>query len=285
LQAYDGGYFTVDRINRGEIFIENLSVSIIGGIQPARLAEMHKLTTDGLLQRFLPVMMGTATFPQDREVNDGKYNALVRDMYTAKVAGVFMADNAVAEMEGLRQYIFDLEQASSGLAPGFETFVGKLHGVAGALALILHLAENPKQNRTKPVEEVTIEKVRRLMLDFILPHAFEFYRGAEATNGDRLRRLASWILTSGQQRIVPSDLTTNVADCRGLTLIEINERVSPLVAAGWLTPADNSPACRSWTVSPQVYAQLAERAKTEEARKAALAALMGSRRKSSGKTT
>src|SRR5262249_23722275 len=107
----------------------------------------------------------------------------------------------------------------------------------------------------------------------------EFYRGAEGTNGDRMRRIASWILTSGKQRIIPSDLTTNVADCRGLALLEVNERLSPLIAGGWLLPAAKTPVCRSWQVAPQVHVQLAERAKTEEARKAALAALMGSPRR------
>ena len=50
-------------------------------------------------------------------------------------------------------------------------------------------------------------------VDFILPHAFEFYRAGEA-EGDRLRRLASWILTSGQQRVLASDLARNIADFR-----------------------------------------------------------------------
>src|SRR5262249_33200042 len=34
LKAWDGGPYNYDRINRGELFIENLSVSILGGIQP-----------------------------------------------------------------------------------------------------------------------------------------------------------------------------------------------------------------------------------------------------------
>ena len=58
LKAYDGGPYVVDRIQRGENFVENLSVSLIGGVQPKRLAELHGLTSDGLLQRFLPTIMG-----------------------------------------------------------------------------------------------------------------------------------------------------------------------------------------------------------------------------------
>ena len=47
LIAYDGGPHGYDRIGRGEIFIENLSVSLLGCIQPKRLAEMQGLTSDG----------------------------------------------------------------------------------------------------------------------------------------------------------------------------------------------------------------------------------------------
>ena len=171
-----------------------------------------------------------------------------------------------------------LDQASGGLASGFQSFVGKLRGLSGSLALILHMAHDPQTGAADPITERTIEDVRRLTVDFILPHAFEFYRTGES-EGERLRRLASWILTANKTRIVASDLTTNVADFRGLTLQQVNERVSPLIAAGWLQPADNTPVCRSWAVLPQVRSQLAERAKTEEARKMALAALMGSPRK------
>jgi hypothetical protein len=38
LQAYDGGFYSVDRVKRDDLIINRLSVSMIGGIQPARLA-------------------------------------------------------------------------------------------------------------------------------------------------------------------------------------------------------------------------------------------------------
>jgi Protein of unknown function (DUF3987)/RepB DNA-primase from phage plasmid len=274
LSAYDGGPRTVDRIKRGELYIPNLSASILGGIQPARLAEIQGLTSDGLLQRFVPVMMSSAKFRQDRVSEDAAYGALVRELIFAKPARLIMTDDALAIMADLHQHLFELEQSSEGLAAGFSSFVGKLHGLTGSLALILHLIQDPQLGAAYPVGEQTIDNVRRLTLDFILPHAFEFYRGTEATEGDRLRRLASWILTNSKQRILASDLTTNVRDLRGLTLPEVNERVSPLVAGGWLQPADKTPACSAWTVAPQVRSQLAERVKSEAARKTALAAAL-----------
>jgi hypothetical protein len=272
LSAYDGGPHSVDRIRRGELFIKNLSASLIGCIQPTRLAEMQGLTSDGLLQRFLPVMMGESSFPQDQPCDDNDYSELIRALIFAKPARLIMTDDALAVMKDLRQRLFDLEQASGGLAAGFQSFVGKLHGIVGALALILHMAHDPQGGATQPVDEHTVANVHRLIFDFILPHAHEFYCGGESADGERLRQIASWILTSSKDRILASDLTTNVRDCRGLSLRDVHERLSPLVAAGWLEPESLNPLCRAWKVTPQVHSQFAERTRTEQARKAAIRA-------------
>jgi hypothetical protein len=282
LQCYDGGTQIVDRIRRGEVTIGNLSASLIGGIQPAKLTELHGLTSEGLLQRFIPVIVGPANLPLDRPSDDTAYRGLLHKLCDTQPPSplLTLSDAALATMHELRTHLHELEQATAGLADGFQAFVGKLVGVAGSLALILHLAGDPSAGARRPVEQKTVEGVARLINDFILPHALEFYRIAESTtNGDRLKKLASFILTSGKRRFVASDLTSNIADFRGLTLFDVQQRVSPLVAAGWLTPADASPANNTWLVDATVFEQFAERAREEEGRKARLARLMGASRR------
>ena len=133
------------------------------------------------------------------------------------------------------------------------------------------------------MEAATVLNAARLVEDFILPHAFEFYRTSDSvTDGDRLQQVASSILTSGKKRFVASDFTTNVASFRGLGLMEVNRRLSPLVAGGWFTPFDEGPIAKSWTVNPAVFEQLKERAQAEERRKAELAKLMRSPRRQRG---
>src|SRR5829696_1291468 len=127
-------------------------------------------------------------------------------------------------MEDLRRHLHELEQVTGGLADGFQAFLGKLAGLAGSLALILHMMTEPDHRR--PVPREVVENTRRLVIDFILPHAFEFYRSADTvTDGDRIQRLASWILTSGKSRIVASDLASNIRDLRGLSVSDLNKRV------------------------------------------------------------
>jgi hypothetical protein len=282
LQTYDGGPYLVDRIKRGEIYIPNLSVSIIGGIQPNRLAELHGLTSDGLLQRFLPVVMLGSVFPKDQPTaGPFNYAELTRKLVKAEPRQLVFDNDGLQCMEDLRRHLHDVEQEAEGVADGFQAFVGKLAGVAGSLALILHMAARPLNGGSLPVTFDTVANVSKLMLEFILRHGFEFYRKTETTTeGDRLQRIASYILTSGKTRILASDLTSNVAGLRGLSVFDLNKRASPLVAGGWLVPEDKGDIVnRAWRVAPAVHGQFAAQRAEEETRKARLAQLMGSPRR------
>ena len=282
LKAYDGGGFAIDQISRGEMYVENLSVSLIGGIQPARLVQLQGLTSDGLLQRLLPIMLMPGKLALDQPSDDEGYRELIIALIEAKQQQLELSKEAVSKLDELRTYLHGLEQASTGLAAGFDTFVGKLAGVAGTLALILTVADDPSAESWgfAGVSPATIEKVQSIIVDFLVPHAFEFYRTAEAsTNGDRLRQVASYVLTSGETRFTPSDFTRNVASMRNLSLREVNERVSPLVAAEWLDPDMRGLDNRSWKLNKYVTEQFAERRRLEEEQKQQIARLMGSPRR------
>jgi Protein of unknown function (DUF3987) len=277
LNAYDGGPYSVDRVTRSDLLIGNLSVSMLGGIQPARLAELRGLTSDGLLQRFLPVLISTSAFPIDQPATAeaGSYAQLLRRLAKLPPRQLEMSDAASIRMEQLRRYLFELEQTSGGLAEGFQGFVGKLAGVAGSLALILALVAD--HNATLVSEEI-VDHVAELIENFVLQHGLEFYGGAAVS--EPLQRIASYILTSGKERLVASDFTANVRDLRGLGLWELNRRLSPMVAGGWLTPGNVGPEARAWNVIPAVHELFRARTKDEERRKITITDLLRSRRKS-----
>jgi hypothetical protein len=281
LQAFDGGPHAVDRIGRGETYIANLSVSLIGGIQPAKLIELHGLTSDGLLQRFVPVMMRSSNLARDCASDDQEdYQRLIYKLIAARHQRLFLSDRALVLMNKLRAHLHELEQATGGLADGLQAFIGKLSGIAGRLAVILHMAANPEDG-PREIQAMTVANVYTLVVDFILPHAFEFYRSSEeSSNGERVRKIASWILTCQQTAITARELTRNVRFLRGMSIFELNNHVSPLVAAGWLEPTERVPINRSWTVNPVVAAQFERQRKLEDERKEHIAKLMGSPRRS-----
>src|SRR5262249_32602496 len=100
-----------------------------------------------------------------------------------------------------------------------------------------------------------------------------------ATNSDRLKPLASWILTCNRTMITARDVTRNVACLRGLSLFDLNQYISPLVAAGWLDPVDRTPVNKEWRINPDVAHQFAKQREVEDKRKTQVAELMGSPRK------
>jgi hypothetical protein len=78
-------------------------------------------------------------------------------------------------------------------------------------------------------------------------------------------------------------LTNKVWDCRGLAVDKLNERLSPLVAGGWLIEMDKDKRlCRNWRINrAAIDHQFTERMRIEEERKQSLAQLMRSGRRGS----
>ena len=194
LQAYDGGPYCMDRIIRGETFIPNLSISLLGGIQPARLGEFDGLTSDGLLQRFIPVMQQASRLPIDHSnAEEAKaYLQLMHKIIRRKPERFFFDDAALGVINDLRNNLHELEQASGGFAEGFTGFIGKLPAMAGSSAILLHIlsivereddADPQRGHDINRVPTLIAQHVDKLVRDFIIPHAFEFYQ----TRGERQR--------------------------------------------------------------------------------------------------
>ena len=66
LQSYNGGEYALNRIGRGAGIIPNLSVSLLGGIQPDVIRRLSAESyDDGFLQRMLLVVMRPAEVGKD----------------------------------------------------------------------------------------------------------------------------------------------------------------------------------------------------------------------------
>src|SRR5262249_25421533 len=163
LQSWNGhrGY-TIDRVKTGEIFVPNLSLSIVGGIQPARMTELRGLTSDGLLQRFLVVLMQAPKLPQDIDCTEitKAYTALIYELISLRPQRLYLTDAAADAMAELQKHLYSLERVGEALTEAFEAHVGKLKAYAGVLAMILQLVDNPKEAiRLGAIGRQTVEKV------------------------------------------------------------------------------------------------------------------------------
>jgi hypothetical protein len=123
-------------------------------------------------------------------------------------------------------------------------------------------------------------KARQILLmlpNVILPTAARVYieMGGAGGNADATQSIAGYILTKGLQRLVISDLTTNIRACRGQSADEVRRLVSPREAGGWLKPEKDFGNTK-WLVSPLVHERFTERARREsEHRQATLQMILG----------
>jgi len=272
LQAYNGGAHVVDRVMRGTVAIDNLLVTLCGGIQPERLRQFGDLTDDGLWQRFIPVIVAPAAMgtdePPDRTTND--YRDIVCDLIDAPAADLRLSPDAHAIRDDMQTRIHKLE-LSEVLGARFCGFVGKLPGVWGRLCIVLHMVAG----ETGDVSETTAFNAHRLLFQSVLPNAARVYTtmGGAGADIEATRSIAGYVLTKGLHRIVLSDLTSNVRVCRHKSVEDIRKLLSPLEAGGWLAP-EKEFAPTSWLVNETVHDFFARQAGIERDRRVMVRSLI-----------
>lgn len=156
LQAWNGaGGFTVDRIQRGSVHVPHVCVSLIGGIQPARLraylaeALAGGPADDGLIQRF-QIMVWPDANPEWQDVDrKPNQNALVAMEQVLSSLVKIPADfPAVLHFASDAQELFsawrhELETKIRGntLAPALVAHLSKYRGLLPRLAGLYELAD------------------------------------------------------------------------------------------------------------------------------------------------
>lgn len=268
LQSWDGGPYTVDRINRGTLFIRNLHLVVFGGIQPERLRALGNLTDDGLLQRacviVLRSMQSGSGDAAGRHV--GHYEALIESL--ARVEGdrvIGLGRDARAVRDRVKRRVAEL-RGNDALGQGFRAFVDKLVGVWGRLTLVIGFVMHEDGSRLLEIGQGPAAAAE-VLVEHLLEHAARFYEWmGGGGNADMTKAIAGYLLTKKRSRIVASDITTNVHACHHMSLRAVQEALSPLVAMGWLAP-ERDHNSNSWRVADRIYTQFAERAELERFRR------------------
>ena len=166
LECWNGtGPFVVDRIGRGTVRIEACGVSVLGGIQPGKLAEYVRgavkggMGDDGLMQRFqlavypdLPAswryrdvapnaaceMRAHETFQRLRAITPESVGASLGDGFD--LPWLPLADDArLLWIEWQQELMPRLRSGSE--PPHMESHLAKFPALACRLALVLHLAD------------------------------------------------------------------------------------------------------------------------------------------------
>ena len=293
LQAWNGGSYAFNRVSRGAGMVGNLSVSLLGGIQPDLIRKLAADThDDGLLQRLFPIVLGPATVGIDAPVavEIGAYNTLVEKLYALTPGSISFwgaganfhnhlefdaAAQAVRrELERKHLDLMTLEVLNKKLA----AHIGKLDGLFARLCIIWHCVENCDADIPRHITAATARRVAGFLHQFLLPHTLAFYSGvlALAEDHNRLAAVAGFILAHKLTRVTNRDIARGDRTMRGLARHETEQIFEQLEALGWLsrTPGPRPSDAPHWLVNEHCHQLFAERAKMEAERRLELRAVI-----------
>lgn len=151
VKAYESAPYEMDRVGSGSIYAENLAVSIYGNIQPRVFREnLHNLSADGLIQRFVPcVLNGNLTRKPveipDYLLNKDQWEQTLRIVFALPAMTYQLSPGAKAIYQEFQDW-YDAKRHDERLLQSDDTFMtafGKLEGLTGRLMLMFHLMESP----------------------------------------------------------------------------------------------------------------------------------------------
>jgi hypothetical protein len=274
LQAYNGGTYGFHRVTRGSGLIENLSISLIGGIQPDPMRKLAADTVDdGLIQRLIPIVLGPAKVGRDDEdisQDAGRqYDELIRTLHTlpTPIDDYQFNDDARKIRKSLERkhlYLTSCEAINRKLA----SHIGKYDGLFARLCLIWQCIENPQSGF---ISEETAQRVSDFMHKFLLPHAISFYMGilGLSDDHDRLSKVAGYILARKLDRVTSRDVQRGDRTMRRLERNDVESVFHQLEALGWVTrrPGARFTDPPHMIVHPVVHSRFADRARAEKNRR------------------
>jgi hypothetical protein len=291
LQAFNGGSYTINRINRGSVWIDNLSISLLGGIQPDPMRRIaSELQDDGLLQRLFPIVMQPAGVGLDVPVPPvvADFRMLVRRLHAMKppTAGKLHVETTLRFSEAAQAIRSDLAERHHRLATGWEAVntklaahIGKYDGLFARLCVVFHAAEHADQLLPVEVSEDTARRASEFLHRFLFRHAVAFYSDVLGLSDrhDAVLATAGFILSKGLKEITARDVMRGDRIMRNLKPADVEAVLDTLDGYGWLEPQLSFRRdARRWAVRPEVHSMFERKAAAEKARRAEVRALIAS---------
>lgn len=287
LKSYNGGRYAVNRVTRGAAIIQNVSVSMLGGIQPEPIRKIAgDSVDDGLLQRLFPISLRTASVGVDEPMPpiNQDYEKLIFWLRKLTPHGISQegywsfsteAQSIRRELEEKHLSLQSLENINRKLA----SHIGKYDGLFARLCVVWHFVEHfvrtedkvSQSNIPTEIAGTTAQRVADFLHEFLLPHALAFYSGilSLSDDHDRLQSLAGYILARHLDVVKNRDMHRGDRQMRKLTDREIRVVFEQLEALGWLerhdSPKSSSPP--HWHVNPLVHTKFEARANAERKRR------------------
>ena len=264
IQCYETGPYTMDRVGAGTIHADNLAASIYGNCQPAVFREHMKDTaTDGLLQRFLPVVLNpdkNAMWQKgvpDFLSSAADYEQLLRRTYSLPVFEYVMTPEGNEAFRTFCKWCLefrDLERYGCSSA-SYQTALGKLEGNAGRLILLCHLIQDP---HCPFISEETVKQGCNLIHRFFLPMLrYTFLEVGQQRDRIGLSIFTHVLQLSGVKETITLGQLRDVARKAGLSELEpwkqeqlIRATMDEMAGMNYVAMHQDHPRYPVWAINP-----------------------------------
>jgi len=218
LEAYGGRAYTVERMGRDPVYIDRLSIGVVGGIQPDKLnGLLINSDDDGLLARFMPIWPEPVPIKRPQSMPDDAFieRAILRLLSLRMVTDEFdvtrpwiipFTEEACDRLDTLRSYVRDRETKVDGL---LLSYIGKLPGMTIRLALVLSYLDwaIASGDESHQVSADAFDRAVLFMTTYALPMAQRAYASASLSKTERAaRRLVALIREHGWGRFTSREV-------------------------------------------------------------------------------
>ena len=199
--AYEAKRYLMDRVGAGSIIANNFSVSIFGNVQPRIFkAAMKDMGEDGLMQRFIPIMLDTSKTKRGNPVPDymttmSRWENAIRVIHALPETDYHLSHEAYKAFREFQSWYEDAKQdfVKLNFSEIFMTACGKLEGTTGRLIMVFHLLDNPFSTT---VSKQTVDNVVQFIKNYVIPcyrYAYDHIVGDNEQDSME-RWLFEWIL-------------------------------------------------------------------------------------------
>lgn len=267
LEAFESNWYRHERVGTGDLYCENLAISIYGNIQPAILYQnIKRLCMDGLMQRFMPGFLRPKfSYKLGNPIPDifsskGKWDGVVRMVHMMPKQIYHFSQDAYKIFRGFEQWDNDLvkEEGILNSDGHFIEALKKLTGLTGRLAGICHVIDNPFSTTIGPE---TVERVVEIIKGFIVPSLRHLY-DVSGLNDSMDMWLHSHILQySGEKdtitlREIKMSAKRRIGDLNNKDRDRIIEdSMALLEMKQWVKLIDESYNGKTWAINPNVGLQ------------------------------
>ncbi len=265
VQSYEASSYKFDRVTAGTIDAEHFAIAIYGNIQPKVFQEnLPSLSSDGLIQRFIPVVLRPSFNKRGNEIptflsNRPEYEAMIRKVYALPAQTYTLTQGAFDAFREFQLWYESVKKDERLLRSSttFMTAFGKLEGTTGRLALLFHLIENSQS------QQVTVETMNKAIVvvkRFIVPSFRYVYN---VVGGNVENSLDQWIIeyviqhSNEIESVTLSDIKRSAKrQLVGVPSYQADQEIKiimdELQAKGWVSLLEETRRSIVWAINPNL---------------------------------